>query len=240
MTIDRAQFLHRVAATDVLPAPYVEDILVRLAHNSAAIEGNTLSLADTITLLIDRVTPAAGISLREVYEVENHRGAIARVLEAISKDEPLTPQLVRKLHFELMDHLAFDRGEFKTSSNTVVGASWEPAPPSRVPSLMMHWADQTQWQTANLDGEALLEAIAASHIAFERIHPFSDGNGRTGRALIAFQTISRFGFPAIISVADKSEYIRLLDSQDVPGLALLLATSLASEADRRKSFANGG
>jgi len=232
MTIDRSEFVQRVAAAAVLPPDYAEDVLVRLAHNSAAIEGNTLSLSDTITLLVDRITPGAGISLREIYEVENHRGALAHILEAVASGEPISNRLVRDIHNSLMDHLAFDRGEFKTSSNTVVGASWEPAPPSRVPSLMMQWADQTQWQTANLDDSALLEAIAASHIAFERIHPFSDGNGRTGRALIAFQTINRFGFPAIISVADKSEYIRLLDSQDTPGLALLLATSLASEADR--------
>jgi len=163
-----------------------------------------------------------------------------RLLQAIADNEPLTSKLVRELHASLMDHLAFDCGEYKTSSNAILGAKFEPAPPSRVPELMMQWADQTEWQTTNLNNEALLEAIAASHIAFERIHPFSDGNGRTGRAIIAFQTIRRFGFPAIISVADKSEYLRLLDNQDATGLAQLLATSLANETERRGRFAGWG
>ncbi len=63
-----------------------------------------------------------------------------------------------------MDHLAHDHGQYKTSSNIVTGASWQPAPPSRVPELMLQWADQTEWQTTNLDNEALLEAIAGAHI----------------------------------------------------------------------------
>jgi len=236
MTIERIEFLERIEESGVLPPNYAEDVLVRFAQNSAAIEGNTLTLSDTVTLLLDQLTPAAGVSLREVYEVANHRGTLVRILKAIGDDEPLTGSLVRDFHSLLMDHLAFDRGQFKTSSNTVLGASRDPAPPSRVPSLMMQWADQTEWQTGHLNDEALLEAIAGSHISFERIHPFSDGNGRTGRAIIAYQTIRRYGFPAIISVADKSEYIRLLETEDIPGFADLLAVRLANEADRYTRF----
>ena len=236
MSINRIQFLESVERTEILPSAYAEDVLVRLAHNSTAIEGNTLTLSDTVTLLVDQITPAAGIQLREVYEVENHRGAIAYLLEAIADEKPLTTGLARDIHYQLMDHLVFDRGAFKTSSNIILGASWEPAPPSRVPNLMMEWADQTEWQTANLDDQALLEAIAASHIRFEKIHPFSDGNGRTGRALIAYQTIRRFGFPAIISVSDKSKYIKILDAEDAPSLAAMMAESLAFEADRLDSL----
>jgi Fic family protein len=217
MTIDRLQFIDAVNKTHVLPSAYAEDILVRLAHNSSAIEGNTLSLSDTITLLVDQLTPTAGVSMREIYEVANHREALIRVLQAVSDEQPLTVNLVRDLHSRLMDHLAYDRGNLKTSANVVLGAAWEPAPPSRVLNLMREWADQVEWQTANLDGQPLLEAIAASHIRFERIHPFSDGNGRTGRAIVAYQTIRRFGFPAIVSAADRSEYIRLLDTVDAPG-----------------------
>jgi Fic family protein len=236
MTIDRLQFIDAVNKTHVLPSAYAEDILVRLAHNSSAIEGNTLSLSDTITLLVDQLTPTAGVSMREIYEVANHREALIRVLQAVSDEQPLTVNLVRDLHSRLMDHLAYDRGNLKTSANVVLGAAWEPAPPSRVLNLMREWADQVEWQTANLDGQPLLEAIAASHIRFERIHPFSDGNGRTGRAIVAYQTIRRFGFPAIVSAADRSEYIRLLDTVDAPGLAAMLAISLASEADRVERF----
>ena len=232
MTWDHARFHEEVQATGVFDAAYADDVLARLAYNSSAIEGNTLTLADTITLLVDERTPRAGTAVRELYEVSNHREAIARVLHAVADDEPLTTRLVTDLHGLLMDHLAHDHGQYKTSSNRITGASWRPAEPSQVPQLMQQWVDQTEWQTANLDGPPLLEAIAQSHIAFERIHPFSDGNGRTGRALIAYQTVRKYGFPAIVRVDQRSSYITMLDAQDVPALATLLATNLAAEADR--------
>ncbi|SBW23775.1 Fic family protein [Protofrankia symbiont of Coriaria ruscifolia] len=233
MTWTRQEFLADVARTGVLSPEYAEDVLVRLAHHSAAIEGNTLTLADTITLLVDERVPVAGTPVRELYEVANHYQALARILSAVADGEPLATSLVRDLHAALMDHLTHDHGQYKTSSNIVSGASWQPAPPSRVADLMRQWADQTERQTANLDNEALLEAIAGAHIAFERIHPFSDGNGRTGRTIIAYQTIRRFGFPAIVQVTQRSAYIAMLDTQDTPALTRLLAVSLADEASRR-------
>jgi Fic family protein len=233
VTWTRQEFLADVARAGVLPPEYAEDVLVRLAHHSAAIEGNTLTLADTITLLVDERVPVAGTPVRELYEVANHYEALARILQAVADSESLTASLVRDLHAALMDHLTHDRGQYKTSSNIVTGASWQPAPTARVPELMRQWADQTEWQTANLDNEALLEAIAGAHVAFERIHPFSDGNGRTGRTIIAYQTIRRFGFPAIVQVTQRPAYITMLDTQDTPALTRLLAVSLADEASRR-------
>jgi Fic family protein len=232
MTWTRQEFLDDVAQSGIVPPQYAEDMLVRLAHHSAAIEGNTLTLADTITLLVDERVPAAGTPMRELYEVANHYQATARILRAVADEEPLTTGLVQELHHQLMDHLAHDKGQYKTSSNVVTGASWLPASPARVPELMLQWADQAEWQTANLDDEALLEAIAQAHISFERIHPFSDGNGRTGRVIIAYQTIRRFGFPAIVRVRQRSAYIAMLDTQDTPALTRLLAVSLADEATR--------
>ncbi|MDR3068193.1 MAG: Fic family protein [Cellulomonas sp.] len=234
MTWERDEFLARVLQTGVLDPPYAEDVLVRLAHSSAAIEGNTLTLHDTITLLVDERTPVGSTRLREVYEVANHRQALARILTAVADDEPLSVALVRDLHAALMDHLAFDRGEFKTSTNVIAGASFEPTPPSQVPQAMMQWADQVEWQTANLDSVALLEAVAAAHITFERIHPFSDGNGRTGRAITAYQTIRRFGLPAIVQVSRREEYLTVLDRQDVTGLQQMFASALALEASRAR------
>jgi Fic family protein len=232
VTWTRQEFLADAARTGVLSPQYAEDVLVRLAHHSAAIEGNTLTLADTVTLLVDERVPVAGTPVRELYEVANHYQALARILQAVADDEPLTIDLVWDLHAALMDHLAHDLGQYKTSSNIVTGASWQPAPPVRVPELMLQWADQAEWQTANLDNEALLEAIAGGHVALERIHPFSDGNGRTGRAIIAHQTIRRFGFPAIVQVTQRPGYITMLDTQDTPALTRLLAVSLADEAGR--------
>ncbi|EFC81343.1 Fic family protein [Parafrankia sp. EUN1f] len=130
MTWTRPEFLADVARTGILSPEYAEDVLVRLAHHSTAIEGNTLTLADTITLLVDERVPVAGTPVRELYEVTNHYQALARLLTAVADGEPLTTDLVRDLHSALMDHLTHDRGQYKTSSNIVTGASWRPPPPN--------------------------------------------------------------------------------------------------------------
>lgn len=235
MTWARQEFLDRISRANWESLEYADDVLVRLAHNSAAIEGNSLTVSETITLLVDELSPGAGREMREVFEVANHREALAIIAQAANTD-PLDQGLVKQLHSALMDHLVPDKGQYKTGDNLVRGASWNPVPPSRVPSKMMEWANQIEWQLDNLDDDALIEAIAASHIRFERIHPFSDGNGRTGRAILAYQGLRCYGAPIIIPVARKSDYIDLLDADNQVGFADMIAEVLAEEIDRKTRF----
>lgn len=236
MTLDRDAFLAAVSASGRLSAAYAEDVLVRLAHHSAAIEGNTFTISETVTLLVDELLPRGGLSVREFYELANHRGAVVRIVQALDGDEPLTDPLVRQLHSLLMDHLLHDRGEYKQSSNAVVGATWQPTAPHQVPEAMRQWAEQSDWQVRNLTGVDRLEAIARSHIQFERIHPFTDGNGRVGRAVLALQTLQAYGVPAIVPESDRSEYLRLLDEADAIGFAEMLSVHLAAETARAARF----
>lgn len=240
MTLDRDTFLTAVTASGRLPAAYAEDVLVRLAHHSSAIEGNTLTISDTVTLLVDELLPRGGVSVREYHEVANHRAAVVRIVCAVDADERLTDRLVRELHALLLDHLLHDRGEYKQSSNAVVGASWQPLAPHRVPETMRHWADQSDWQLRHLKGVNRLEAIARSHIEFERIHPFSDGNGRVGRAVLVLQTMQAYGVPAIVRESNRSDYLRLLDTADASGFAELLSSNLTAETARAAQFSVPG
>lgn len=240
MTLDRDAFLAAVTASGRLSAAYAEDVLVRLAHHSAAIEGNTFTIAETVTLLVDELLPRGGLSVREFYELANHRGAVVRIVAAIDADEPLTDLLVRELHTLLMDHLLHDRGEYKQSSNAVVGASWQPIAPHRVPEVMRQWVEQSDWQVRNLTGVDRLEAIARSHIDFERIHPFTDGNRRVGRAVLALQTWQAYRVPAIVPESERSQYLQLLDDADADGFAQLLSARLTAETDRAARFGSTG
>ncbi|EAC3059356.1 Fic family protein, partial [Listeria monocytogenes] len=66
------------------PKEYLQDVLVRLAHHSSAIEGNTISLADTVSIILhNKVTGKESYDLREIYEVKNHEQAFAYVMEEI-------------------------------------------------------------------------------------------------------------------------------------------------------------
>ena len=236
MTLTRAAFFAAVERAGRLSPAYAEDILVRIAHHSAAIEGNTLTVADAITLLVDERIPTSGKTMRELYEVANHREAFASTVEHAFANEPLTPVFVRRLHAELMDHLLEDRGQWKGANNAIVGARTETAAPSRVQWLMEQWAENASRQAGNLRGANALQAIAQAHAEFERIHPFADGNGRTGRILLMWQALRAFGVPIIVEAGQRTAYIDALQLDDRDALTALLAQQLLLEQGRAEQF----
>ncbi|MHC5791966.1 Fic family protein, partial [Streptococcus pyogenes] len=75
--------------------------------------------------------------------------------------------------------------------------------------------------------EEILRVLAESHIEFERIHPFSDGNGRTGRLVMMYLAMKYLQAPVTISKEKRADYMEYLALQDVDGLSSMLADSLA-------------
>ena len=163
-----------------LPREYIDDLLVRIAYHSSAIEGNTISLADTVTILLHETIPGK-VSKREFYEIENHKQALEYVIDQLENNESLSLNIVRGIHTQLMDHLNFDRGMWKTHDNAIVGADFNTASAHDVPYLMKQWIDNLNYRLhQSKTDEEKIKHILEMHIDFERIHPFSDGNGRTG------------------------------------------------------------
>ena len=217
---------------------YLDDILVRLAHHSSSMEGNTISLADTISIILHDTIPGSP-SKREFYEIENHKGAFEYILAAIDGDEELSTALICGIHQKLTDRLQYDSGKFKASENVILGADFETASPHQVPTLMYQWAGNLNYRlgTATTDKEKV-EAITEAHINFEKIHPFSDGNGRTGRMLIVYSLLKAGLPPLIIDKQLKAEYIRFLNGEDAVGFSNFAMGILDKEAVRAKRFMN--
>lgn len=86
--------------------------------------------------------------------------------------------------------------------------------------------------------EEKLESILDTHIQFERIHPFSDGNGRTGRVLMNYSLLQVEFPPLIIEKETKATYIELLAKQDLNGFMSYANEILAKEQLRMQSFQN--
>lgn len=236
MTISRERFLAAVEASQQFTPQYADDVLVRIAHHSAAIEGNTLTLADTISLLVDERIPTAGKPMRELYEVANHREALASTIGSAFSGTPLTSAFIRQLHGELMDHIHEDRGQWRKTQNAILGSGIETVAPAEVPWLMEQWAENASWQADNLRGRDALSAIADAHIAFEQIHPFADGNGRTARMLIMWQALRTLGTPLIIEVDQRSQYIDALKTENRNALTALFGQQYLRERERQKRF----
>ena len=221
-----------------LPREYIDDLLVRIAYHSSAIEGNTISLADTVTILLHETIPGK-VSKREFYEIENHKQALEYVIYQLENNESLSLNIVRGIHTQLMDHLNFDRGMWKTHDNAIVGADFNTASAHDVPYLMKQWIDNINYRLhQSKTDEEKIKHILEMHIDFERIHPFSDGNGRTGRLLIIYSLLEHDISPIIIPVDLKSDYIRFLANKDSEGLYNLLYPIALEESKRRKAFEN--
>ena len=221
-----------------LTREYIDDLLVRIAYHSSAIEGNTISLADTVTILLHETIPGK-VSKREFYEIENHKQALEYVIDQLENNESLSLNIVRGIHTQLMDHLNFDRGMWKTHDNAIVGADFNTASAHDVPYLMKQWIDNLNFRLhQSKTDEEKIKHILEMHIDFERIHPFSDGNGRTGRLLIIYSLLEHDISPIIIPVDIKPDYIRFLANKDSEGLYNLLYPIALEESKRRKAFEN--
>lgn len=218
---------------------YLDDILVRLAHHSTAIEGNTITLPETVSIILNNTLPSSsGASVREFYEIDNHRQAFEFMMEMLRQDEPLSVALIQEMHLKLTDRLQYDRGQFKKNDNRIVGAEFKTALPAETPGLMIQLVDNLNYrlEVANDDDDEKIEAIVDYHIQFERIHPFSDGNGRTGRMIMNYSLLKEKLPPFIVHKSDRGVYIERLANQDVEGLKKMALEEMNQERERMIDF----
>lgn len=220
---------------------YVKDVLIRFAYHSTGIEGNTLSLNDTRMILQYGGLPSeSGHSLYEVYEVyevENHCQTFDYIFQEAKEQQPFSPLLVRNIHRLLTDHILADSGQYKSVQNYILGTDFQTTEPFEVPAKMQEWYDnlnQSFQQARTFDEK--LTALIKSHIEFERIHPFSDGNGRTGRMLINYGLILEQAPLLVIERNYRDQYIQFETNQDVKGLVNYAKEKLTNEQERMDNF----
>lgn len=216
---------------------YYDDLMVRMAHHSTAIEGNSLTQGETKSILIDRIVPRV-VEMRELYEVENYADFMPQMLADVANKEPITLELIKKYHVLLckktIEHVP---GKFKVVPNNVVGADFTPTPPYRVPTDLEEWRRnlETQLEFAK-DNDAIVEVICRQHLAFERIHPFPDGNGRVGRALMVYMCLVNNITPIVITKELRKEYMLYLNTVNIDGMVAFCKCLQKAEEERIASF----
>lgn len=214
---------------------YLEDLLVRMAHHSTAIEGNTLTQADTTSILIHNYIPR-DMTEREYYEVKNYKKTVELLL---SNQEKMSPELIKEYHKIIMENLVDNNGEYKKIPNMIVGADFETSKPYQVPILLQEWCDNYSFRIKNAQTvEEKIEIIVDQHIKFEKIHPFSDGNGRTGRMLMIDSCIKENISPIIIPKEEKGKYINYLATENSKEFTRWGLELQKKELDRIEKFYN--
>ena len=153
---------------------------------SSQIEGTQSSLSDLLLFELDEVP---GVPLDDVVEVSNYVAALDHGLARLREGFPLSNRLIREIHGVLLSRgrgSGKDPGEFRRSQNWIGGtrpgnAAFVPPPHTAVPECMTALERFLRTQD---DGLPVLARAGLSHLQFETIHPFLDGNGRVGRLLI--------------------------------------------------------
>jgi filamentation induced by cAMP protein fic len=216
---------------------YLSDLMVRMAHHSTAIEGNTLTQGETKSVLVDGYVPRA-MDMRELNEVLNYRAFMTFLVEQTASGTPLSLSLICEVHAILCkDAIESVPGQFKQRPNMVIGADFTPTPPYLVPSALTDWIGNltAQMDAAVSDSDKVL-AICRQHIAFEHIHPFPDGNGRVGRALMVYSCFLAELTPIVIPVDRRKEYINYLNTEDLHGFTAFAEDLQSEECKRIEAF----
>ncbi|MDW5525314.1 Fic family protein [Carnobacterium maltaromaticum] len=219
---------------------YFDDILVRLAHHSAGLEGNTISLPATVSIIVNGTLPiSSGVTVREFYEIENHKQAFEHMINHLTNGDKLSIDIIKEIHSDLTDRLQYDKGQFKKNENLILGAEFQTASPAETPMLISQLVDNLNYRLEHAkEKEDKLKAILDTHIQFERIHPFSDGNGRTGRMIMNYSLLQEWFPPLIIEKETKAQYIKVLATQDVEGFFQFAKEGLDKEQKRMQAFQN--
>lgn len=215
---------------------YMLDLCVRMAHHSTAIEGNTLTLAQSKSVIVDNYIPIA-VKEREFYEVRNYRYLTPLLMEALQANEIINNELIKKFHSVVMRDLHKEAGMFKMVENMIIGADFEPTKPYLVASELKNWCDNLQYKLESTNSlEDKLAAIFESHIQFEKIHPFSDGNGRVGRLLIVCSCLEQSIAPLVIPQDKREFYIACLSENRVDDLVEFGTQLVLVEKERMRAF----
>ena len=215
---------------------YFLDLSVRMTHHSNAIEGNTLTLNETATIILDSTTPGSK-SIREVYEVLNHKRAIDYMINELENGQKLDIYIIKKINKEILDRLNDNAGNFKNSSNAILGADFETSTPQNAPFLTKNWIENLNYrlELCKNEDEKLFE-ILNSHIEFERIHTFSDGNGRTGRLIMLYLCFQEGISPFVIEKENRALYMSYLREQNSEIIATKVKELQKFERERMNKF----
>lgn len=181
-----------------------EEFTVEFTYNSNAIEGNTLTLRETDLVLrgltIDRKP------LKDHMEAVGHKEAFDYVRELVKEQVPMSESIIKQIHYLVLADKKDDRGVYRRVPVHIMGAQHEPVQPyliqPKMEQLMIDYGSST---------EHIVTKLARFHIEFEGIHPFIDGNGRTGRLLVNLE-LMKAGYPPIdIKFTDRIAYYNAFD-----------------------------
>ena len=185
-----------------------EEFTVEYTYNSNAIEGNTLTLRETDLVL--RGLTIDQKPLKDHMEAVGHKEAFDFVSELVKEKCEINERVIKQIHYLVLADKKDDRGVYRRLPVRIMGAAHEPVQPYLIVPKMEEFL-----RNYLASEEHIVTKLARFHIEFEGIHPFIDGNGRTGRLLVNLE-LMKAGYPPIdIKFTDRIAYYNAFDEYHV-------------------------
>jgi len=185
-----------------------EEFMIQNTYDTNAIEGSTLTLRETALILKEDITISEK-PLKMHLDAIGHRDAFEYMLAMANPQEPLSERRIKELHALVYMNDALNKGVYRNLPVMIQGANHIPPEPYLVAQQMETLVAEYKTMKQN---KHIIEAIAEFHLRFEGIHPFIDGNGRTGRLIVNLELIKSGLLPINIKFTDRQKYYNCFDS----------------------------
>jgi Fic family protein len=209
-----------------------QDVKKRFVANfvfeSNALEGNSLTLKNFSEIVFEnKIINSA--DLREVYDAKNSFQVFSDLFKA-KKD--ISEDFIISLHRKVMKNID-NRFGYKKIPNMILGSNMELTDPGNVPKEMKKLL---KWYDKNKQIMFPLELALKFHHKFEKIHPFSDGNGRVGRLIMNYILMRNGYYPLIVRKSQRNKYIKALESADRDRYILLMRFGIEKMKETYRKF----
>lgn len=211
---------------------YLEDFVTRATYDSNALEGSTLTKNETYALIFDSNHCLINANAKEIHQAINMKKAFKDVLNMVRNKESMTHDFLVGLNETINENILFG-GAYRVNPAMLTGSNKVFPSPDEIEEFLNRFIDA---YNALVENGFSMYDVADLHVNFENIHPFSDGNGRTGRLLINALLLSGNQTPITLPLDARNDYLKMLETNNATGLAKMFEELQANEEERLSLF----
>lgn len=208
-----------------------DEMMLENTFDSNAIGGSRLTLRETVLVVKEGVRDGNGFRMKDVLAALGYARGFEVILDLADQEIPCDEDVIKRLHqYVMLGAFPEYCGVWRDHAVRVLGAAFKPAGFREIPQKMH---DLVAWYQ-NEDAMHPIEKASRFHAEFETIHPFADGNGRTGRLLLNFMLVREGYWPANIRCQEDREryYAALYSFQSRGNVDDLTALIAVREAEQ--------